>query len=175
MRAFPYSRANGLSCGAMSKPASLLILGILLLAAGSTAGAAPSPSNWPSLDMDAAHSNYNTAETTLTARNVLKLKVKWTAPETNLSYPIVAGGSVYVPVLERTRHMSGSFSLDRQDARHVHRRRAGRNADAVRDPVHRPAIPCRLSILRPVTAWQRSLRIPRRREVAFSTRWRIRS
>ncbi|HEY8687224.1 MAG TPA: PQQ-binding-like beta-propeller repeat protein [Chloroflexota bacterium] len=84
----------------MNKLASLFILGILLLAAGSTAGAAPSPSNWPSLDADAAHSNNNTAESTLTARNVLKLKVKWTAPETNLSYPIVAGGGVYAPVLE---------------------------------------------------------------------------
>src|SRR5947209_6196938 len=87
----------------MNKPASLFILGILLLAAGSTAGAAPVPSSWPSLDADAAHSNNNTAETTLTARNVLKLKVKWTAPETNLSYPIVAGGSVYAPVLEGSK------------------------------------------------------------------------
>jgi outer membrane protein assembly factor BamB len=87
----------------MIKLASLLILGILLLAAGSTAGAAPSPSSWPSLDADAAHSNNNTAETALTARNVLKLKVKWTAPETNLSYPIVAGGSVYAPVLEKNK------------------------------------------------------------------------
>lgn len=87
----------------MNKLASLFILGILLLAAGSTAGAAPSPSNWPSLDADAAHSNNNSAETTLTARNVLKLKVKWTAPETNLSYPIVADGSVYAPILEGTK------------------------------------------------------------------------
>src|SRR5579859_3668481 len=100
MRAFPSVRANGLSCGAMNKLASLFILGILLLAAGSTAGAAPSPSNWASLDADAVHSNNNSTETTLTARNVLKLKVKWTAPETNLSYPIVADGSVYIPVLE---------------------------------------------------------------------------
>lgn len=84
----------------MNKLASPVILGILLLAAGSTAGAAPSLSNWPSLDVDAAHSNNNTAETTLTARNVLKLKVKWAAPETNLSYPIVADGNVYAPVLE---------------------------------------------------------------------------
>src|SRR5579859_682522 len=87
----------------MSKLATLFILGILLLAAGSTAGAASSPSNWASLDADAAHSNYNPTETTLTARNVLKLKVKWTAPETNLSYPIVADGSVYAPILEGTK------------------------------------------------------------------------
>ena len=31
---------------------------------------------------------------------MLKLKVRWTATETNLSYPIVAGDRVYVPVLE---------------------------------------------------------------------------
>jgi outer membrane protein assembly factor BamB len=84
----------------MRKLAPLIILGILLLAVGSTAGAASSPSEWPSLNVDAAHSNNNATETGLTPGNVLKLKVKWTAPESNLSYPIVAGGKVYVPIFE---------------------------------------------------------------------------
>ena len=87
----------------MRKLALLFILGSLISTAGSTAGAAPSPSDWPSLNADAAHSNNNATETTLTARNVLKLKVKWTTPETNLSYPIVSAGKAYVPVLEGTR------------------------------------------------------------------------
>jgi hypothetical protein len=86
----------------MRKLAALIILGALLLASVTSAhGAAPS-ADWPSLDYDAAHSNYNSGETTLTVHNVLKLKVKWIAPETNVSYPVVAAGKVYVPVLAGT-------------------------------------------------------------------------
>ncbi|HEX6510238.1 MAG TPA: PQQ-binding-like beta-propeller repeat protein [Chloroflexota bacterium] len=85
----------------MRKVAVALILGCLLLAARSSAGAAPSPSDWPSLNADATHSNFNAAEKTLTAKNFLKLKVKWAAPETNVSYPIVAGGRVYAPYLDK--------------------------------------------------------------------------
>lgn len=84
----------------MRKLALFLILGSLLSAAVSTVSAASSPSEWPSLNVDAAHSNFNAAEATLSVHNVLKLRVKWTAPESNLSYPIVAGGRVYIPVLE---------------------------------------------------------------------------
>ncbi len=78
--------------------AALIILGTMVFSAVMPAGAAPAGGDWPSLDFDAAHSNFNSSESILNARNVLKLKVRWIAPETNLSYPIVAGGKVYVPV-----------------------------------------------------------------------------
>jgi outer membrane protein assembly factor BamB len=93
----------------MKKLAYLLILGLVLLPAqGSTRAAAPS-SDWPSLNADAAQSNDNAAEQTLTAHNVLKLKVRWTYPRLNapppfpvladVSYPVVENGRVYVPVM----------------------------------------------------------------------------
>jgi outer membrane protein assembly factor BamB len=74
----------------------LAILGFLLWSGMSAAGAA-TPSDWPSLGANAAQSNFNAAETALTTKNVRKLKVKWTAPIPDISYPVVAGGRVYVP------------------------------------------------------------------------------
>jgi outer membrane protein assembly factor BamB len=55
-------------------------------------------SNWASLDADAAHSDANAQEKTLTAGNVLKLKVKWALPIPTQSYPVVADGKVYLPI-----------------------------------------------------------------------------
>jgi hypothetical protein len=74
-----------------------VILWLLLAGALSPARAA-STSDWPSLGADAAQNNYNASETALTPKNVLKLKVKWTAPIPDVSYPVVANGRVYVPV-----------------------------------------------------------------------------
>lgn len=74
----------------------LAILGLLAWTEMTPATAA-TPSDWPSLNANAAQSNFNATETALTPRNVLRLKVKWTAPIPDLSYPIVAGDRVYVP------------------------------------------------------------------------------
>lgn len=78
---------------------SLVILGVLLLAGQSTVRASAPGSDWPSLNYDAAQSNNNTAEKVITAKNVLKFKAKWTVPIPDASYPIVAGGRVYVPIV----------------------------------------------------------------------------
>ena len=64
---------------------------------------AQGPSDWPSLNYDAAQSNDNTAERSITPQNVLKLKVRWTAPTIDASYPICANGDVYVPILSNGR------------------------------------------------------------------------
>ncbi len=74
----------------------LAILGLLIWSGMSPAGAA-TPSDWPSLGANAAQSNFNADETALTTKNVRKLKVKWTVPIPDVSYPVVAGGHVYVP------------------------------------------------------------------------------
>ncbi|GAC1628736.1 MAG: hypothetical protein NVS4B2_10110 [Chloroflexota bacterium] len=81
----------------MRKLHALIIVGFMLAAAYGPASAAPSPSDWPSLNADAAQSNSNPTEKTLTARNILKLRVRWTAPDSALAYPIIAGGRVYLP------------------------------------------------------------------------------
>ncbi|HLJ66215.1 MAG TPA: PQQ-binding-like beta-propeller repeat protein [Chloroflexota bacterium] len=95
----------------MSRVTTLIILGCVL-AAGLlsptrpvAAAPAASPSDWPSLNYDAAQSNYNAAERSLSARNVLKLRVKrWPAIlTTDQSYPIVAAGRLYVPFLAHNR------------------------------------------------------------------------
>lgn len=76
----------------------LLLLAILgLLLRGGVPVQAAVSSDWPSLNANAAQSNYNASETVLTPKNVVKLKVKWTAPIPDVSYPVVAGGRVYVP------------------------------------------------------------------------------
>lgn len=87
----------------MKRLVFLLILGFVLLPLQRPARAAPPGSDWPSLNADAAQSNDNAAEKTLTARNVLRLKVRWAAPETNVSYPIVASGRVYIPIISHGR------------------------------------------------------------------------
>lgn len=81
--------------------APLVILLVSLLSGGSS-GAASAPSDWPSLNADAAQTNYNANEKGITASNVLKLKVKWTIGLPDLGYPVVAGGRVYVPTLVRS-------------------------------------------------------------------------
>ncbi|MGI8824517.1 MAG: PQQ-binding-like beta-propeller repeat protein [Chloroflexota bacterium] len=83
----------------MRKLGVLIIVGLLLLAGHSAAEATDSLSDWPSLNYDAAQTGDNVAEHRLTARNVLKLRVRWTAPEANGSYPIVSAGRVYVPIM----------------------------------------------------------------------------
>jgi len=79
---------------------SLVILGVLLFAGQPSARAAPAgTSDWPSLNADAAQSNYNAAEKTITSKNVLKVKVRWAASIPDVSYPVVANGRVYLPVI----------------------------------------------------------------------------
>jgi hypothetical protein len=81
------------------------ILGCLPALTAAHVGAA-STSNWPALDADAAHTNSNPDEKTLTAKNVLKLQVKWAAPVPTLSYPVVMDGRVYVPAAAgKTTHV----------------------------------------------------------------------
>lgn len=83
---------------------SLLILGLVVAGAQWPAHAAPAGSDWPSLNYDAAQSNDNGAEQVLSARNVLKLRVRWTTPlPSSVSYPVVAGGRVYVPIVSQGR------------------------------------------------------------------------
>jgi hypothetical protein len=74
-----------------------VILGCLPAVAAAHVGAA-STSDWPALNADAAHSNTNPNERTLSAKNVLSLKVKWALPIPTLSYPVVRDGRAYVPV-----------------------------------------------------------------------------
>lgn len=81
----------------MRKFGALTIVGLLFLAGGMSARAAAPASDWPSLNADAAQSNANSEEKSLTASNVLKLRVRWIAPDVPGSYPIVAGGRVYLP------------------------------------------------------------------------------
>lgn len=78
--------------------AAFIILGSVLLLGGMGTQAASPGSDWPALNADAAQSNANAAEHTLTARNVLKLKVRWAVPNALESYPIVYGGRAYVPI-----------------------------------------------------------------------------
>jgi len=89
----------------MKKLLSLFILGTLIISAQPTGYAAPAGSDWPSLNYDAAQSNYNPVEKTLTPQNILKLHArKWTIPvPSSVSYPIVTGGRVYVPVVSNGR------------------------------------------------------------------------
>lgn len=80
----------------------MLAILVLPLAAGQpSVRAATSPSDWPSLNADAAQSNANPVEKTLTSRNVLKLKVRWVQPLPDVSYPVVASGRVYLPTLSK--------------------------------------------------------------------------
>jgi hypothetical protein len=81
----------------MRRVVTLIILGCFALAGWPRAEAAPAGSNWPSLDADAALSNYNPTEKALTPGNVGKLQVRWTAATASVSYPVVANGRVYVP------------------------------------------------------------------------------
>jgi hypothetical protein len=81
----------------MKKAASLVILWFALLAGSSFATAAPASSDWPSMDYDAAQSNFNRVEKTISSKNILKLKVKWATPIADGSYPIVSGAKVYIP------------------------------------------------------------------------------
>lgn len=92
----------------MKRLLTLIILWFLLQpflrpVSGALVHAQVTSSDWPSLNYDGTQSNDNTAEKTLTAQNVLKLKVRWTAPTLDVSYPIVAGGHVYIPVLSHGR------------------------------------------------------------------------
>lgn len=93
----------------MWKVAPLIILWCALPALQSRAHAAPPTSDWPSLNADAAQSNYNSTELTISAKNFLKLKRKWVYPGPqcspsfpmsgyDASYPIVGGGHVFVPI-----------------------------------------------------------------------------
>lgn len=87
----------------MKTLATFIILGCMLAAGIPSVSAAP-PSDWPSLNADASQSNYNPTEKTITAGNFLKLSVKkWQSAVLlpNASYPIVAGGRVYVPILSK--------------------------------------------------------------------------
>lgn len=63
------------------------------------AHASPSTSDWPSLNFDAAQSNNNLDEKALNSRNILKLKVRWFASIADASYPVIAGGNAYLPVV----------------------------------------------------------------------------
>ena len=83
----------------MNKRFLFFILGFLAVGSLAPARAATPGSDWPSLNYDAAQSNDNSAEKTLTARNVLRLKVKWTTPIADVSYPVVASKHVYVPIV----------------------------------------------------------------------------
>lgn len=75
----------------------LVILGVAWALCGLTARAAAPSSGWPSLNADGAQSNANLAERSLTARAVRSLHVVWAVPLPWASYPVVAGGVVYVP------------------------------------------------------------------------------
>lgn len=94
---------HGVSCGAVKRLLLVSVLGALLLAGRVPAHASSPTSDWPSLNADAAQSNDNPTETTLTAQNVLKLRVKWTASISQQSYPVVVNQRVYVPFLARNK------------------------------------------------------------------------
>jgi hypothetical protein len=55
-------------------------------------------SSWPAFNADAAQSNYNPDAIALTAKNILKVKARWCALTSAASYPVVAGGRVYLPI-----------------------------------------------------------------------------
>ena len=93
------------------------ILSFLLPVHASAAGSFPH-SNWPSLDADAAHSDSNLQEKTLTAANVLRLKVKWALPIPTQSYPVVSNGKVYLPIT--ARHKIHARAVDALSGKTVH-------------------------------------------------------
>lgn len=80
----------------------LAILGLVPALPAAPAGAA-ARSDWPALNADAARSNYNPQEKTISVRNVLRLKVKWALPIPEQSYPIVSNGIVYLPTAVGTK------------------------------------------------------------------------
>jgi outer membrane protein assembly factor BamB len=84
----------------MARIASLVILGLLLCTSWPTVQAATPGSDWPSLNYDAARSNNNALEKTLSAKNFLKLKVHWAVAEPDISYPVVASARAYLPRLQ---------------------------------------------------------------------------
>jgi len=89
---------DGVTCNAMKQFSTLIILGILLAAGQARVHAAPAPSDWPSLNADAAQTNWNQAERILSASNVLKISPKWVAPAADtVGYPVAAGRHVFVP------------------------------------------------------------------------------
>jgi PQQ-like domain len=84
----------------MRKLLSLTILGCLLITWQPGRTTAAVTSDWPSLNYDAAQSNFNRVEKTVSAKNVLKLKVQWTSPiPAGVSYAVVAAGKVFLPTL----------------------------------------------------------------------------
>ncbi len=91
----------------MRKLLILIIVGCLTLPGLDRANAAPavSTSNWPALNADGAQSNNNPNEQTITAKNVLNLKVRWAQIIDNpvnpndVSYPVVDNGRVYIPIV----------------------------------------------------------------------------
>lgn len=87
----------------MKRVPTLVILGCLALSTQGSARAQSAPSDWPALDANGAQSNYNANEKSLTANNVLKLKVRWAASISDASYPIVAGGRVYLPFVSGSK------------------------------------------------------------------------
>jgi len=78
---------------------ALVILSCLVFVPRPLAIAAPTASDWPALGADASQSNYNPGEKIIKSANALKLKVRWTSAIAEQSYPIVAAGHVYVPVV----------------------------------------------------------------------------
>jgi hypothetical protein len=91
---------------------------IFLVPVQASAASSSPHSNWSSLDADAAHSNSNPLEKTLTATNVLKLKVKWALPIPTQSYPVVADGKVYIPL--STRHKIHVRAVDALTGKTIH-------------------------------------------------------
>jgi len=89
---------DGVTCNAMKRFSALIILGILLAAGQARVHAAPALSDWPSLNADAAQTNWDQGEHTLSASNVLKISPKWVAPAADtVGYPVAAGRHVFVP------------------------------------------------------------------------------
>jgi hypothetical protein len=64
----------------------------------STSHGAVDSSSWPAFNADAAQSDYNPDVTALTPKNVLKVRARWCAVTSAASYPIVAGGRVFIPI-----------------------------------------------------------------------------
>jgi outer membrane protein assembly factor BamB len=84
---------------------------IFLVPVQASAASSSPHSNWSSLDADAARSNSNPLEKTLTAANVLRLKVKWALPIPTQSYPVVADGKVYIPLATRHKIHVRAFNV----------------------------------------------------------------
>lgn len=76
---------------------ALFILGCVALRDQIPIRAASVTADWPSLNAGAAQSNFNPTEKAFTAKNVLRLKVRWSAPMSSYSYPVVAANRIYVP------------------------------------------------------------------------------